>query len=123
MVEGEKLIAILNELKGLFERYKEMEFAEYYSAGLAVVIFDVDSKKEKVDYVNELRNDIYPKYKSEKIAVCISTAMVALSKSASKYFEIKDILKEINSYYKIYHSKAIKDCFYSVLKNIFRIYM
>ena len=99
-----------------------MEFAEYYSAGLAVAIFDVDSKKEKVDYVNELRNDIYPKYKSEKIAVCISTAMVALSKCASKYSEIKDILKEIRCYYKTYQSKVIKNCFYSALKNVFRIY-
>ena len=122
MVEGEKLIAIVNELKGLFERYKEMEFAEYYSAGLAFAIFDVDSKEEKVKFINELRNDIYPKYKSEKVAVCISTAMVALSKSTSKYSEMKDILKEIRSYYKTYHSKVIKNCLYSALKNIFRIY-
>lgn len=113
----------MNELKGLFEKYKRVEFVENYSAGLAVAVFDVDSKKEKVDFVNKLRNDIISKYKSEKIAVCVSTAMVALSESVSKYSEIKDILKEIISYYKIYHSKAIKNCFYSVLKNIFRIYV
>lgn len=121
MIENNELFITLNKLKGLFEEYREIDFAEYYSAVLALAVIDAKSKKEKVNFVDELRNDVYSKYQSDKIALCISASLVDLSKRTARYSEIKDILKEIKYYHNIYHLKGIKRCYYSVLKNIFRI--